>query len=475
VNRTSLKRGTYFGYFIGSLAYLYVITKEQIFSDEYDLLGSGEDLSKHIMKDGRPIGAIIYRFMAFLVDSPADILYLRILSLVASLLLLLLISKEISKVYNDDFLKVLISIAIFLPAFALHLAWGMLSYFMIASLASFIAFKLWTSPSRRSRAVAILIQIIVLLVYPPSAFAAFAFMGVIALVSKAPLITETKRTWNWVVLNFIAGMSAVAIVILDSSLRGYTLNSRVQIVNAGDALEKVAWLFSRPLIISTRLFDIRSPNTATALVTFLLFSLVFLLGFNRHHVVKKQLFGRIILFVACLSLSLAPIGLSADNQFDYRLILGTSVSLYIAFVFAALQTVERFAKGVISKVLILIIFMVVGVGSMYSHSTKLFIDPYVVKKQLIYNSINYCFAENVRPRGIVLVGRELIYAQRENLGLFSMRTDMASEWVPIPSFKLALSEMNLPDVRVVWADSNSKIEPDDCRIDLSNFVKTFSN
>jgi hypothetical protein len=128
-----------------------VITKEQIFSDEYDLLGSGEDLSKHIMKDGRPIGAIIYRFMAFLVDSPADILYLRILSLVASLLLLLLISKEISKVYNDDFLKVLISIAIFLPAFALHLAWGMLSYFMIASLASFIAFKLWLSPSRRSR------------------------------------------------------------------------------------------------------------------------------------------------------------------------------------------------------------------------------------------------------------------------------------------------------------------------------------
>jgi hypothetical protein len=73
------------------------------------------------------------------------------------------------------------------------------------------------------------------------------------------------------------------------------------------------------------------------------------------------------------------------------------------------------------------------------------------------------------------VGRELIYAQRENLGLFSMRTDMASEWVPIPSFKLALSEMNLPDVPVVWADSNSKIGPDDCRIDLSNFVKTFSN
>jgi hypothetical protein len=52
---------------------------------------------------------------------------------------------------------------------------------------------------------------------------------------------------------------------------------------------------------------------------------------------------------------------------------------------------------------------------------------------------------------------------------------MASEWVPIPSFKLALSEMNLPDVPVVWADSNSKIEQDDCRIDLSNFVKTFSN
>lgn len=475
MNRTNLKKGTYFGYFIGSLAYLSVITREQIFSDEYDLLGSGEDLSKHLIKDGRPIGATIYRFMAFLVDSPSDILYLRILSLAASLLLLLLISNEISKTYNDDFFKILISIALFLPAFALYITWGMLSYFMIASLASFIAFKLWVLPSRRSRVVAFFIQIIVLLVYPPAAFASFAFMGVIALISKASLITEIKRTWDWVVLNFTAGLSAIAIVILDSNLRGYTLNSRVQIVNAGDALEKVIWLFSRPLIISTRLFDIRSPNTLTALVTFLLFSLVFLLGFNRHHVVKKLLFCRVILFVACLSLSLAPIALSADNQFDYRLILGTSISLYIAFVFAVLQVVGRFSKSAASKFLMLIIFLVVGVVTMYSHSTKLFVDPYVIKKQLIYNSINHCFVTNVHPSSIVLVGRELIYAQRENLGLFSMQTDMASEWVPIPSFKLALSEMNLSDVPVLWADPNSMIRPDECRIDLSKFVKTFSN
>ena len=225
MNRTSLKQGTYFGYFIGSLAYMYMITREQIFSDEYDLLGSGEDLSKHIIKDGRPIAAIIYRFMAFLVDSPADILYLRILSLVASLLLLLLISNEISKVYNDDFLKILISLAIFLPAFVLHIAWGMLSDDMNASLASFIAFKLWMSPSRRSRAVAFLIQMIVLLIYPPSAFAAFAFMGVSALISKAPLITESKRVWKWVVLNFTAGMSAIAVVILDLAASAFCLRS----------------------------------------------------------------------------------------------------------------------------------------------------------------------------------------------------------------------------------------------------------
>lgn len=472
--RTSLKQGTHFGYFIGILSYLYVITKEQIFSDEYDLLGSGEDLSKHIMKDGRPIGATIYRFMAFLVDSPSDILYLRILSLVASLLLLILISNEISKTYNDDFFKILISTAIFLPAFALYITWGMLSYFMIASLASFIAFKLWVLPSRRLRVVAFLIQIIVLLVYPPAAFSSFAVMGVVALISKAPLTTEIKRTWDWVVLNFTAGLSAIAIVIVDSNLRGYTLNSRVQIVDVGDALEKVVWLLSRPLIISTRLFDIRSPNTVTALVTFLLFLLVFLFGFNRYHVVKKLLFHRAILFVACLSLSLSPIALSADNQFDYRLILGTSISLYIAFVFAVLQIVGRFSKSAASKFLILIIFLVVGVVTMYSHSTKLFVDPYVIKKQLIYNSINRCFVANIRPSSIVLVGRELIYAQRENLGLFSMRTDMASEWVPIPSFKLALSEMNLPDIPVLWADSNSVIRPDECRISLSKFVKKFS-
>jgi hypothetical protein len=80
------------GYLIGGLAYLSIITQEQIFSDEYDLLGSGEGLSNHIRGDGRPAGAFLYRGMAHFVNSPSDVFYLRLVSLLASILLLVLIS-----------------------------------------------------------------------------------------------------------------------------------------------------------------------------------------------------------------------------------------------------------------------------------------------------------------------------------------------------------------------------------------------
>ena len=98
--------------------------------------------------------------------------------------------------------------------------------------------------------------------------------------------------------------------------------------------------------------------------------------------------------------------MSADNEFDYRLILGTSISLYIAFVFAILQIAQIFFKSAFPKILTLIVLLILGVVTMYSHSTKLFLDPYFLKQQLIYDSIEECFLNNSRPSRVVLEGRE---------------------------------------------------------------------
>jgi hypothetical protein len=463
------------GYLIGGIAYLSVITQEQIFSDEYDLLGSGEGLSNHIRRDGRPAGAILYRGIAHFVNSPSDVFYLRLVSLLASILLLVLISREISQAYDNPLFKAFISVGIFLPVFVLYITWGMLSYFMVASVISFVAFKLWVTSNRKSKVVAFLLQIFVILIYPPSAFTSFALMGTIALISNGPVLNEVKMAWNWMVLNFTAGLSAVAIVFLDSNIRGYSMNSRVSILNPADVLEKAAWLFSRPIIISTRFFDIRSPDSSSAFITFLLFVLVFLLGLNLRHKSKRIFLYRLILFTGFIMLSLTPIAVSADNQFDYRLILGASISVYITFAFSILQIAEKYSKTIAPSLVLLIITFIVGLGSMYSHSTKLFTAPYIAKQQLIDNSLNECFLKNPQTSNILLIKEESEYAQRQNLGLFSMRTDMASEWVPIPSFKLVLKQMNLPEISVAWADSRTEIGPRDCQIDLSKFVSAFSN
>jgi hypothetical protein len=97
--------------------YLPIILKEQIFSDEYDLLGDGSALAEHIREDGRPVGAIVYKFMAFIVDDPADLTILRVISLCSALILLKLLSREFLKIESNTYVQIILISSLFLPSF----------------------------------------------------------------------------------------------------------------------------------------------------------------------------------------------------------------------------------------------------------------------------------------------------------------------------------------------------------------------
>ena len=117
----------------------------------------------------------------------------------------------------------------------------------------------------------------------------------------------------------------------------------------------------------------------------------------------------------------------------------------------------------------------IGVVSMHSHSSKLFVEPYKIKQALIEDSLRTCFGVNQAPLSISIVGEADIFEQRQNLGLFSMRTDLASSWVPVPSFQLVMKENELSEIPIVFVGSKSKILPHSCKVDLASFAKSFEN
>lgn len=455
--------------------YLPLILKEQIFSDEYDLIGTGSGLAQHIREDGRPVASLVYKFMAIIVDDPSDLKLLRIFSLISALILLKLLSREFLKVESATYAQIIIISSLFLPSFVLFINWAMLSYFMISTTLSFVAFGLWASTKLYSRLTAVFLQILVLLIYPPAAFTAFALYGSILTISNDTFQFGFKKILNWMFLNLIAGTLAIALVVVDSMQNDIVLNERVEFVGPVNLTEKVAWLVSRPLLISTRFFDIRSPSSTSAALSFMLFVLIILLGYIHKFKSWKIVFKKIVLFLFSLILSLAPIALSVDNQFDYRLILGPSVAIYIIFLYMLINLIHKKYPRNYTSFYVVIIALFLGIFSMYSHSTKLFIEPYHSKKEIIAKALSDCFSKNSRPSRITLIQSEKKFDQRMNLGLFSMKTDLASEWVPKPSFELALVELSLPSIPVDYQPPGSKVSPKDCRIDMEMFVAKFKN
>jgi hypothetical protein len=463
------------GMVVAFLIYFPLILKEQIFSDEYDLLGSGNSLAEHIKKDGRPAGAMVYKIMALIVDAPQDLFILRLTSLISAIVLLKMLSRKFQKIENSKMHQAILVSSIFLPTFVLYIFWGMLSYFMIAVTLSFISFELWSSEENRKRILAVIIQITAILVYPPSAFTTFALMGVLYLFSSESISESVRNIGKWIIFTCISGVIAISIVLLDTKLNDFSLNTRVKTVQLNDLPEKIIWIFTRPFLISTRLFDIRSPSSFEALFSFTIFALVLFAGLKIRFVHAKLILVKVILFLTTILLSLAPIILSSDNQFDYRLILGPSISMFLALGFCLIEIAKVIdSKSRLGIALLLSVFTF-GVFSMHSHSSKLFLEPYEIKMKLISDSVKVCFEENRSPQSISIIGKNQVFDQRKNLGLFSMKTDLASSWVPIPSFEWAIFENHFPELPVRFLESDSYIPPESCSIDFAAFAESFKN
>jgi hypothetical protein len=457
------------------LIYLPLIFKEQLFSDEYDLLGSGNGLAEHIRRDGRPLGALIYKAMALIVDSPSDIFILRLISLISALSLIKLFSIRILVLEKGKKQQLVVIASMFLPSFVLYIFWGMLSYFIFAAAISYFAWEFWNSTKNRRRFVAVLLQTSVILIYPPSAFTTFALVGVIAIYVNESSKSAIRRIATWLIFNLISGAIAVLTVLIDSKYNEYSLNSRVKFVSVHDLPGKILWLFSRPILISTRTFDVRSPHILEAALTFALFALVIIVGLKIRYRDTKLVLEKITFFLIAILLSLTPIALSSDNQFDYRLILGPSISFFVVFGFCMIEITERIFQKSSLSCLLLVILIAIGIFSMYSHSSKLFVEPYKIKEVLIRDSLRTCFGANQNPLSISIVWEADIFDQRQNLGLFSMKTDLASSWVPVPSFQLVMKENDLPKIPIVIVGSKSKISPNSCRVDLTSYAKSFEN
>jgi hypothetical protein len=211
-------------------------------------------------------------------------------------------------------------------------------------------------------------------------------------------------------------------------LRGFgyiEFNERVRLITFSEIPSKVFWFVTRPVVIVFRFFQIDSPSPNLALVTAIpIMGVIYFLVINR--LLKRQLMRSsflisIFIFFNLLFLSNAHLLFSPNNQFDHRMIQSSSFGLMYIFL-TELGSFKRI------QILMLFVLSCIAILNVNANWKFRYYDAYTQKNMFISESIKNCTLHQ-REKGIFVVGPDIPFPQRGNIGDFSIITDLQSPWV----------------------------------------------
>lgn len=450
------------------IAYVPQIFRVWAYSDELDIFDD-KSLGEHVRRDGNLVSALIYnQITTRLINSVSDLWMLRIISLVSLLLAFNILAQLISKTNKSNFPQLILPIALLLPSPMTYILWGGIWIFSISLLISLVACTLWLYAGVIQRAISPLLLCISMLIYPISAFSSLSFMAMLFV-----LCYQTNTHFFLIIkkllqLYSLSGFISLFTLAIFANTRNYEFNERVSLVDFQSLPQKIYWVISRPMAVSSRFFDIRSPSAVDAFLVFAFVMLVVLFGLRRQ---SKELNDssliRIFLFFVAVFLSLTPLIISSSNQIEFRYLFGVSVCFLITtshFIAVFLQT---FSAN--SKYLLVLFLMVIGVLSMIENSNRQFIVPYQSKMLFFSSEIDRCLSQPVKFSNIIVTPPKKPFPSRPNIGMFSQTTDLASEWVPIPSLKVILREKGLIYFDVMMGEEQTSGSKNRCEINLEGY------
>ena len=459
------------------LSYIRPIFSVWVYSDEYDFFEVVPKIGKHMARDGNLISSLLYdNFSTQLINSPEDLWRLRILSFLCLFLILNHVSSVILIHNQSKSIQFLLPIAMTLPAPMTFISWSLIWQGSLAMLIAYTSHIFWLKNCFKFKTIAVIFLFTSILMSPVPAFSVFSFQAVIFILSRATSLDYLKITTKLLMLYGISGMASVGTLLISSNLSQMDLNERVGPPELRDIPEKIYWIVSRPIVVSLRFFDISSPSQVDALITTLLVFSVLIYGFRiQSKKLGENFFTRVFLFFLLVFLSITPIAVTWSNQIEYRYILGPSVAFFLVTTVMVLDLIKRVEK--IRKFVFLptiLLTLIIGIYSMNKNVSDQFIEPFKSKNAFISSQIIEC--QNKKPliRKIVVQQPSSEFPSRNNIGMLSQTTDMASPWVPIPSVNYVLKEYDLFPKEISLQESVIEDNLNTCIIDLEQYSQALA-
>ena len=310
----------------------------------------------------------------------------------------------------------------------------------------FLSYSLLTSDRLSLKFLGIFLLTLSLLTYPVGAM--FFFLAFyIDYLESLNVSMSLFRFIRKVQVNFYGFLLAILLTFLCalsiSRILGIESAARVHFIDTVALTQsKLEWIVTRLFVSEFRIFSTVSPTPIQAVLEFCLIFIpisIALLAPLRE--LNSRKFVQYILIIFLPLLGAFPNLVISENQFEYRTLTATYSMAFLMWLVAAQRLLE-FARSFkfhgfairlfATKPILLLAFLLIAVqfNQTQSDSNRLWISPSLERDYITDGTIEN--AKVLPPSKVCLVIPSGVYSQIPRMGIYSLKSDLASSWVPDP-------------------------------------------
>ncbi len=451
-------------------AYLFGTLKIALYSDDYSSMIFTSETSDHALRDLRPGQSVmVYLGYATIANDSQNIWKLKCLSLLGLLVLYNLLISRINQSKKSWLITLGTAVSFCITPFQLYVHWATCWYFTWVAVFGIFAYDFYLKRGWHNKTFGVITLVICISTYPITAYLFIVFLSVVSLINQldARLIFKKVIIQIWFAIQ--ATLVSIFCSLLFLELKNLESSSRVGFVTLEQIPGKLFWIVSRPIVIGLRPFQVSSPSSFGALLSimpWILLLALYVLLVNRR--VDQPKLGKFSLLVLIVAISLAPLIVTPDNQFEFRLIPGYSW-MVVVILFIVLEKLALSVRALKLPVeFIASAIVVIAVTTTNLTYTKFFLNPYTGKTVFLSQALSNCQKAG-KTESVVILRPTINFPSRPNLGVLSQSTDLMSDWVPVANVKLVGRSMGLKLSEVIYLRSGAALDETRCYIDLEDY------
>ena len=478
-----LKRMRYLpvgAFLFGFAVYAPLALQRSAWGDDFPLLNNPRHVIDISVDDGRPVLALVNWLILGSVETIGGLVFPRILGVVGIAFFLAYLTRLLQGLGWSPMSALLVACSSgLLPPFHEYVGWAtVFSHPWVMLLGAWTGLT-WVDAIRSRRWPGALLSffgfLVALLTYPPAAMFCWAALGIRLVSQSSPARRSVANLCTMGFLVATAGTASLVVGRIAMIVLNVEPAARFQIVDSFSELgQKLLWFSTHPPAVAARLFLIGSPSGLATLLTAGPVLLVIVGGlFLRYEGSPSRRLVSLVVLALPVALTMSVHLISTDNQIEYRFMGGIIVLVWVYLLTAvrgaweglASQKPQLFQYRCVGNVALLVV-VGGGVAMAITNINQVFIEPSRIKERYLVEQLSdFDYERHLR---IVVIEPSDGWPSRDNLGIYSARTDLAQPWVLEPNIRQLLVEHHGPHRRSPVAIVRAPIEPkvDDFELDL---------